>query len=449
MYKQSLKGRLVISLLFVFILLWSCVFTWLYIDLKKRLQDTLDQRLSASAHMVARLIQHLPLQNIEGDFFYPPYTNDPQQLIACEVSLLHPNSIQNQKVVAQTKGAPLHLSKKNVGFSTWQQGEVEWRSYVLRKDHIQVVTAEQMFLRDSLLQQILRSVLIPLLSSLLLCIALIILIIRKEFSPLDQLSTHLSREDLKLNEVSQYLDQVDPKVMPKEVKPFVDNVTLLIQRLSHSLENEKAFSAYAAHELRSPLTAIKTNVQLAQMMARQQNVPPQIQHHLHQADQSIRRYGELLEQLLLLTQSETTSLAPAAAQPIAAILQQVISTLEPRYPQVKTILCINWSSLTTLNLPELVVFTGLKNLIENALLHANADQIYISMQANTLMIQDNGKVLDPEDVTWLGQRFWRKSSQQSGHGLGLALIQALLKQYQLHFKFNPPHGLSVSIEPIT
>ena len=53
---HSLKWRLVSSLLAVMIGLWSVVFVWLYIDLQKRLQETLDQRLHASAQMVARLI---------------------------------------------------------------------------------------------------------------------------------------------------------------------------------------------------------------------------------------------------------------------------------------------------------------------------------------------------------------------------------------------------------
>lgn len=52
MNQRSLKKRLVISLLVVFVSLWSLVFIWLYIDLKQRLQDTLDQRLLASAQMV-------------------------------------------------------------------------------------------------------------------------------------------------------------------------------------------------------------------------------------------------------------------------------------------------------------------------------------------------------------------------------------------------------------
>ncbi|MFH3651980.1 two-component sensor histidine kinase, partial [Acinetobacter baumannii] len=64
MKSYSLKWRLVSTILMVFVILWSLVFCWLYFELEKRLQNTLDERLSASAHMVARLIYQLPVDQI-------------------------------------------------------------------------------------------------------------------------------------------------------------------------------------------------------------------------------------------------------------------------------------------------------------------------------------------------------------------------------------------------
>lgn len=261
MFSHSLKWRLVMSLLAVFIVLWSAVFSWLYIDLKQRLQDTLDQRLSASAQMVARLIQQLPLDSL-GDATLSKLAknDDANQLIACEVSLFSSDISLGNQVIAKTRGAPQNLSQRPEGFSTWQQGDTEWRSYVLRRGDIQVVAAERMFLRDMLLQQILQSVLVPLVFSLLICIALIIFIIRRQFRPLDQLSQYLNQKDLSYSEAADFLMQLKPASIPQEVQPFVNNSTQLIQKLNDSLQQEKAFSAYAAHELRSPLTAIKTHV---------------------------------------------------------------------------------------------------------------------------------------------------------------------------------------------
>lgn len=447
---HSLKWRLVSSLLAVMICLWSLVFVWLYIDLQKRLQDTLDQRLHASAQMVARLIQQLPIQSLDEYALVQQqlHSNDQEQLIACEVSLFSSDISVGQYVIAKTRGAPKNLSQQAVGFSTWQQGDTEWRSYVLRRDKIQVVAAERMFLRESLLKQILQSVLIPLMLSLLLCIGLIILIIRREFKALDQVSTYLSQSDLSVNEASQYLKTLDVKAMPSEVYPFVQNSKCLVHKLHQSLENEKVFSAYAAHELRSPLTAIKTHVQLAQLMAQTES-NQKLRHSLDQANLSIRRYAELLEQLLMLSHTEQSLEQITARVELKPIIEKVLHDLETFYPEAKSKIQVNWQSLADLALPEFALYTVIKNLLENALLHTNADTIKVSMYDKTVCIQDNGTHLNAEDIYYLGQCFWRKSSQQKGHGLGLSLVKMMLEQYGYAIKYEQtqPSGLKITLLP--
>ena len=448
---NSLKWRLVSSLLAVMICLWSLVFVWLYIDLQKRLQDTLDQRLLASAQMVARLIQQLPIQSLdEHALSQQLQPTDQEQLIACEVSLFSSDISVGQHVVAKTRGAPTNLSQQAVGFSTWQQGETQWRSYVLRRGEIQVVAAERMFLRESLLKQILQSVLIPLILSLVLCIGLIILIIRREFKPLDDISSYLSQPNLSLNDATHYLKSLDAKAMPSEVQPFAQNSKMLVHKLHQSLENEKVFSAYAAHELRSPLTAIKTNVQLAQLMA-QTDGNAKLQQSLDQANQSIRRYAELLEQLLMLSNTDQSLDYLAELVALQPVVEKVLHDLDILYPEAKNKIQVDWHSLTKLALPEFALYTVIKNILENALLHADADHIEVGMQDNTFIIQDNGTHLNAEDIQYLGQRFWRKSAQQKGHGLGLSLVKMILSKYgyALIFEHHQPTGLKVILSTST
>lgn len=444
---KSLKWRLASSLLAVMVCLWSLVFAWLYVDLQKRLQDTLDQRLHASAQMVARLIQQLPMQNFdERALTQQLQSADHEQLIACEVSLFSSDISVGQHIVAKTRGAPASLSQQAVGFSTWQQNGIQWRSYVLRKGEIQVVAAERLYLRESLLKQILQSVLIPLIFSLLLCLGLVVIIIRREFQSLDQISADLSHNHLSLTQATEYLSRLPQQQLPQEVQPFVQNSTALVQKLHQSLENEKVFTAYAAHELRSPLTAIKTHVQLAQLMALQ-NGSEKLQQSLAQANHSIQRYSALLEQLLMLSAADHAIEDHQPLSDIASVLNKILADLKLLYPQSSVQIEVDWDSLSHMQLPEFGLYTVLKNLIENALLHANATHIQISMQGADLCIQDNGLNLNKADIAYLGQRFWRKSAQQKGHGLGLSLVKMILNKYgyALRFTAHSPSGLKIII----
>ncbi|WP_286429600.1 sensor histidine kinase [Acinetobacter towneri] len=161
----------------------------------------------------------------------------------------------------------------------------------------------------------------------------------------------------------------------------------------------------------------------------------------------------MLEQLLLLSQTDhdAAQAAPDSdTTEVAPVLRQVIEELSPVYPHLNSVLQVDWENLQTLQLPPLSLQTILKNLLENALLHAQGlSRIAIAMHDQQLLVQDDGQGLTAAELTQMTRRFWRKSAQQQGHGLGLALVKALLQHhhYQMDLSLNPPQGLSIRIRP--
>ena len=252
-----------------------------------------------------------------------------------------------------------------------------------------------------------------------------------------------------LSATASYLQQLKTQHIPNEIQPFVDSLLEFIQSLHQRLEHEKSLSAFAAHELRSPLTAIKTHVQLAKLMLMQHEpASEKILQNMLQAEASVQRYEQLLEQLLLLSQIENQSQLRIEMSEVQLTLEQVITALQQKYADLNSRLQVDWSSLSAIDLSSATLAIVLKNLIENAYLHTAPNTlIEISMLENTLIVSDQGQGVSDHELTLLSQRFWRKSAQGAGHGLGLNLVKVLLEKhgYSIMFRHHQPTGLTVVI----
>lgn len=207
--------------------------------------------------------------------------------------------------------------------------------------------------------------------------------------------------------------------------------------------------SYAVH---SP--QLKTHVQLSQLMLKPtEPTQGKIDINLKQAEASIQRYEQLLEQLLLLSKTEIKPQhASMESTDVAQTLQHIIVELEQKYPDISKHLNIDWKSLSLINLPHATLAIVLKNLIENAYLHSQSiAPIQVYMDKEDLIVADTGHGLTDAELGLLTQRFWRKSSQNDGYGLGLSLVKLLLEKhgFSIQFSHHSPRGLKVSITSIS
>lgn len=240
-------------------------------------------------------------------------------------------------------------------------------------------------------------------------------------------------------------DQLQPVIesLPAEIEPIRIAVNSLLQRITEQLERERRFINDAAHELRTPLAALKLHAEQL----------PDRQHPSCKAVRQVSpRMNHLVEQLLILAKADSPSAHLGALQAfnLAELVEQVISDLP-----IDAVETAEWnlsisSQLNGRGYPTLLG-SALRNLIENALKYSG-DQPMIKIVAEIhdnhlqIMIADDGPGVDAGQIAHLTERFYRAEQHRqlaNGAGLGLSIAArvAHLHGGELIFEPNQPHGL--------
>lgn len=219
---------------------------------------------------------------------------------------------------------------------------------------------------------------------------------------------------------------------------------IAIEPVKESYQRLKQFTADASHELRNPIAAIQTNVQVLLATA---DLPPELQPQLTVIERLTRRLGAVVEDLLFLARQDSP-LQTYDRQPcaIAAILQEVCQeqqslahakgihlVLEP--PDSSAYIQGSYSQLVRL-------FT---NLISNAIAHTpNGGQITVRAKVSPsqvqVQIQDTGCGIAPEHLPHIFERFYRSQPQSKGSGLGLAIAKAISDNHQAQISVTSQLG---------
>ncbi|MGE5622632.1 MAG: sensor histidine kinase N-terminal domain-containing protein, partial [Bacillota bacterium] len=251
---MTLRLRLMAIIGLSFTLLWGAASIWMFLDMRNNFRAALDERLAASARMVAALVAQLP--DTPG-----PAAAAPQSVldlaardgVACEVRLM-PGGL-----VARTQNSPPELGMATSGYSTrMMRGEL-WRSYTLEQGGKRVTTADRVDKRRALLRNVLLAMAVLFLIAMLGSLIVLWLGIRRGLAPLETIRQALAIRN------PDATDPLPAAKLPAEIAPLVHTINLLLARTQSAIERERRFTGDAAHELRTPLTAVKTHLQVARL----------------------------------------------------------------------------------------------------------------------------------------------------------------------------------------
>lgn len=425
---MSLRLRLVLTIGIALAVLWSVAAVWMLRDLDRNLQHTLDDRLAMSARMVSGLLEQGtavgPSQSTVRDAVTVPGSRG----MACQIRSLR------GEVIATTQGASDALMATGApGYRTREIDGTAWRTYTLEANGYSITTADSLGERAELSRRIALAAGLPFLIAAVGGLIALWLGAGRALSPLDRLRRTLAQRQPDVEE------PVDLQPMPGELRPLVESLNHLLQRVSDAVSRERSFTNHAAHELRTPLTAIDTHLQVARLTDGED-----ARRALADAGEGVQRMRATLDQLLMLARVEGRLPFDEGQWITAAqVVERVLSATSAEAVG-RVALGAGAGGDAVLAVPPALAVAALRNLVDNALRYSPAGshvELIVDADPGTVRFRviDRGAGLQPGELEQATQRFWRgrASGGSGGSGLGLTIVEAIARRHGGYVSLHP------------
>jgi two-component system sensor histidine kinase QseC len=419
---MSIRLRLILILTLATSAIWLSAALWINISTRAQVERVLDARLSEAANMVSSLMADRRIalnDNAAGATIALPSDGGYSRQLSCQIW-----SLQGD-LLGASSGAPDARLSEAEGFAiTLIDGE-PWRVFtVLNPDvGVRVMVGDRMEVRDRLVGDVVQGLLWPL-AVIFPALALLIWIsVGRGLAPLAHLETVLRhRKPDDLNPLPESRD-------PREIRPVRRALNNLFQRLEDIRRSERDFTAFAAHELKTPLAGLRTHAQIARMAAD----PAVRDRALAAIATSVDRTDRMVRQLLDLTAIDQDATSTDRLD-VAALIADVAQQAEDQARTRQVRLRIEADDLPSLYAPRILVHSALRNLVENAIQHSpEGGTVSLVASCNgsllTIRVRDQGSGIRPEDRDRVTDRFWRGPGREvHGSGLGLAIVAAAVQR---------------------
>ncbi len=337
------------------------------------------------------------------------------------------------------------IDKAVLGYSDLTLGQQRWRVYSLALEDGVIQVAQPWSVRERLARTVALRVLVPLLLLLPLLALGAAWAVDRAIRPLNRVTAEVEQRD------EHSLAPIAGPPLPVEIAPLVGELNRLLARLSAAFASQRAFVADAAHELRSPLTALSLQLQLLER-ARDSAESDLARQRLRAA---IDRATHLVGQLLALARNEPEQ-THAVLMPVdlATIAGEAIAETQPLADARGTRLELAADTRPRVNGEADSLRILGRNLVDNAVRYSPAgSQVSVRVQrtadgAPQLVVEDQGQGIPASDRERAFDRFYRRENcGEGGTGLGLAIVSAIARRHRARVELADasPHGLRVTV----
>jgi two-component system sensor histidine kinase QseC len=433
---RSIRARLLLSLLGAAAAIWALTAALAYRDALHEVDELLDAHLAQAATLL--IVQGGELDEIDTE--HAPLLHKYSRRVAFQI-WEHGTALRLHSLNAPDR----RLSEHDEGFSDSRINGVRWRVFSVWNDDLLIQVAEESRARGAIAHSVGRNLVLPVIFGLPILGLLIAWSVRRNLRPLLRLSQDVGRR------APDHLEPIaTDRALPDELRPLVERLNELLSQLSNSLEAERRFTADAAHELRTPIAALKIQAQVA----RDAMDDASRRHALDKVLQGCDRAARLIEQLLTLGRLQPAHLDQrTAAIDLRALAASVVADMAPAALQRQVELSLDADDCVINGDPGLLAIL-LRNLLDNAVRYgADGGQVNVRVGhidgAPQLQVIDHGPGVAAADRDRLGQRFQRLGrADTGGTGLGLSIVRRIADLHRAELRFasaDADTGLCVSL----
>ena len=262
-------------------------------------------------------------------------------------------------------------------------------------------------------------------AALVPCLLLVTaLVIGRSFRPMFRLADELDTRKV------EDLSMLSAKGAPSELQPFLGSINALLERIQALMDQQRRFVADAAHELRTPITALSLQTENLDPL----DVPPAARDRLEALKSGMRRTRHLLEQLLALARQDLASQGADDKVYLDQIAKDVVADLLAEAAAREVDLGFKTAEPVCVAADPLAILSLVRNLVENAVKYApNGGRVDLSVSCEAgmavLKVEDNGPGIPPQDIDRIFEPFFRgQQPSGEGAGLGLSIVKRIVDQ---------------------
>lgn len=411
--RQSLQLRLSASLSIAIMVVAISAGIFSFFSAYEEAIELQDEQLRQMAALIAR--QDTPLKFAK----LPKQGPDHDSEFRVAVQLLTRSSAAGPLLTGELPDLASNLPE---GLQTVETQGVAWRLFVqtLNADS-RIAVGQKIAVRDEVARDGALRTLMPLLVLFPILLLMVADLIRKMFQPLKTLAADL---DLRAEDD---LRAIKATGLPSEIRPFIVAINRLLSRIAQSSLAQRRFIADAAHELRSPLTAL--SLQAERMAAAEMSL--EAASRLTTLRHGIHRNRNLLDQLLTLARAQNPPLEASKTVSIQLVFRQVLEDLMPLAESKGIDLGVTGEMDATVGVSEVDLYTLVKNLVDNAIRYTpESGRIDLSVETAEgtvmLIITDTGPGIPEDERDRVFEPFYRVlGNSETGSGLGLSIVKEI------------------------